>query len=160
MHVAALIGRLRQSLAQCRSEAGVIIGDDELDAVQAARLQPQQEIPPARSALAVGELDRQHLAAAVPIDADRDQHGLADDDAGFAHPLVTCIQDQIGEGFGQRGRPAKCARVSSSRWVIALIEEAEKLWPHSSSVIAFTFRVDTPCTYISASAATSARSER
>jgi len=37
-------------------------------------------------------------------------------------------------------------------------EEAEKLWPHSSSVIAFTFRVETPCTYISASAATSARS--
>jgi hypothetical protein len=46
------------------------------------------------------------------------------------------------------------------RWFIALIEEAEKPWPHSSSVIAFTFRVDTPCTYISASAATSARSER
>jgi hypothetical protein len=49
----------------------VIIGDDKLDAVQTTRLQPQQEIPPARSALAVGELDRQHLAAAVPIDADR-----------------------------------------------------------------------------------------
>src|SRR5437763_12085537 len=60
----------------------------------------------------------------------------------------------------ERGDPAKCARVSSSRWFIALIEEAEKLWPHSSSVIAITFRVDTPCTYISASAATSARSER
>ena len=69
MHIAALIGRLRESLAQCRPEAGVIVGDDKLDAVETARLQP-------------------------------------------------------------------------------------------SSVIAFTFRVDTPCTYISASAATSARSER
>jgi hypothetical protein len=48
----------------------VIIGDDEFDAVQTARLQPQQEIPPARSALAVGELDRQCLAPAVPVDAD------------------------------------------------------------------------------------------
>jgi hypothetical protein len=57
-------------------------------------------------------------------------------------------------------RPANCARDASSRWFIALIEEAEKLWPHSSSVIAFTLRVETPCTYISASAATSARSER
>ena len=37
-------------------------------------------------------------------------------------------------------------------------ESAE--WRHSSSVMAFTFRVETPCTYISASAATSARSER
>jgi hypothetical protein len=44
--------------------------------------------------------------------------------------------------------------------LIALIDEAEKLWPHSSSVIAFTLRVETPCTYISASATTSARSER
>ena len=43
---------------------------------------------------------------------------------------------------------------------MALMLEAEKLWPHSSSVIAFTFRVDTPWTYISANAATSARSER
>ena len=32
--------------------------------------------------------------------------------------------------------------------------------PHSSSVIAFTLRVDTPCTYISANAPTSAFSER
>jgi len=50
--------------------------------------------------------------------------------------------------------------MSSGRWFIVLIEEAEKLWPHSSSVIAFTLRVETPCTYISASAATNARSER
>jgi hypothetical protein len=40
--------------------------------------------------------------------------------------------------------------------LIALIDEAEKLWPHSYSVIAFTLRVETPCTYISAKAATSA----
>ena len=48
MHIAALIGRLRQSLAQCRSEAGMIIGDDKFDAVQATRLEPEQEIAPAR----------------------------------------------------------------------------------------------------------------
>jgi hypothetical protein len=53
-----------------------------------------------------------------------------------------------------------CAKLASSRWLMALIAEAEKLWPHSSSVIALTLRVETPCTYISASAATSARSER
>jgi hypothetical protein len=43
---------------------------------------------------------------------------------------------------------------------MAEMAEAEKEWPHSSSVIAFTFRVETPCTYISASVATSACSER
>jgi hypothetical protein len=49
---------------------------DVLDATQTVPLQSQQEIPPARSALAMGELDRQHLTAAVPVDADRDQHRL------------------------------------------------------------------------------------
>jgi hypothetical protein len=44
--------------------------------------------------------------------------------------------------------------------LIALIAEAEKLWPHRFSVIALTLRVDTPWTYISASAATNAFSER
>jgi hypothetical protein len=33
MHVAALISRLRQNLAQRRPEAGVIVSDDKLDAV-------------------------------------------------------------------------------------------------------------------------------
>ena len=37
---------------------------------------------------------------------------------------------------------------------------AEKAWPQSSSVIAFTFRVETPWTYISARLETSACSER
>src|SRR5262252_216123 len=48
MDVTALISRLRQSLAQCRSEAGMIVSDDELDAVQTARLEFHQEVPPAR----------------------------------------------------------------------------------------------------------------
>jgi len=87
MDVPALIRRLRQSLAQCRSEAGMIVSDDELDAVQTARLERQQEVPPARAALAIGELDRQDLTAPVPVDADRDQHRLADDHAALAHPF-------------------------------------------------------------------------
>jgi hypothetical protein len=37
------------------------------------------------TALAVGELDRQDLPAAVPVDPDRDQHRLAGDHAGLAH---------------------------------------------------------------------------
>jgi hypothetical protein len=44
--------------------------------------------------------------------------------------------------------------------LIALIAAAEKLCPHNSSVIALTLRVETPCPYISASAATRAFSER
>src|ERR1700760_3351872 len=84
MHIAALIGRFRQSLTQCRPEPGVIVGDHELDTVETAPLEPPQKIPPARAALAIGELDRQHLAAAVPVDADRNQHRLAEDHTGLA----------------------------------------------------------------------------
>src|ERR1700732_331112 len=77
------------------------VGHDKFDAMQTTGLQPEQEIAPARPALAVGELDRQHLTAAVPVDADRDQHRLAGDHAGLAHPLIARVEDQIGEGFGQ-----------------------------------------------------------
>ena len=48
----------------------------------------------------------------------------------------------------------------SSSLCVEQMEEAEKLLPHNSSVIALTLRVETPCTYISANAATNARSER
>jgi hypothetical protein len=41
MPTAALIGRLRQNLAQRRSQPGMIVGDDKLDIVQTARLEPQ-----------------------------------------------------------------------------------------------------------------------
>ena len=59
-----------------------------------------------------------------------------------------------------RAGAANWARLSSRRLLIEEIAEAEKLWPHSSSVMALTLRVETPCTYISASVATSACSER
>src|ERR1700757_2326850 len=102
MHVAALVSRLRQNLAQRSPQAGMIVGDDKFNAVQTARLEPYQEIPPARSTLAVGEFHRQHLAATVPIDADRNQYRLAGDHTGLAHTLVARVEDQIGGGFGQR----------------------------------------------------------
>ena len=49
-------------------EAGVIVGHHELDPVQSALLQPEQELAPARPALPVGELDPEHAAPAVPAD--------------------------------------------------------------------------------------------
>ena len=55
------------------------------------------------------------------------------------------------QGARGKGRQAFVQRLS-----MAEMAEAEKAWPHSSSVIAFTFLVETPCTYISASVATSA----
>ena len=39
MHVAALIGRLRENLAQCCPQAGMIVGHDKFDAMQTTGLQ-------------------------------------------------------------------------------------------------------------------------
>jgi hypothetical protein len=68
------------------------------------------------------------------------------------------VEDQIREGLGQ-GTLGKLRQGFIQRWLIALIDAAEKLG-RTASVIAFTSRVETPRTYISASAATSARCER
>ena len=80
-------------------------------------------------------------------------------------------------GSGGRLHFGMVAGIKSERWptsnrnpwpdcvgirilLMAETAEAEKAWPHSSSVIALTLRVETPCTYISASVAASACSER
>jgi hypothetical protein len=67
--------------------------------MQAAIAKRQQEVLPRRPALTVGHLHAEDLAPAVPVDADRDQHCLAGDDAVLAHLLVASIEDQVGERF-------------------------------------------------------------
>jgi hypothetical protein len=47
-------------------------------------------------------LHGQDLAPSVPVDADRDQHRLAHDDAGFAHLLVAGIEDEVGKRLLKR----------------------------------------------------------
>jgi IS5 family transposase len=42
---------------------------------QAALAQPQQKLAPARAPLSAGEIDREHLAPALPVDAEPKQHG-------------------------------------------------------------------------------------
>ena len=59
----------------------------------------QEEVLPGRSALAIGDLDCQDLAAPVPVDADGDQDCLAQDNAALAHLLITRVQDEVGEGL-------------------------------------------------------------
>jgi hypothetical protein len=65
MHVAALPSRLGERFADRRLQPLTIVGDDELDAGEAARLKSREEIAPARPAFSTGELDRQDLAPRV-----------------------------------------------------------------------------------------------
>jgi hypothetical protein len=96
---------------------------------------------------------------AVPADADRQQHRLIADHPGLAHALIARIQDQVGIGLFEP--PAgELGQLIVELDVDRADRRGREAVPHSSSVIALTLRVDTPCTYISASAATSAFSER
>lgn len=54
----------------------MVVGDDELHAFEAARLQPDKEVTPGRAALATGHLDGENLAPSIPVNPDCDQHGL------------------------------------------------------------------------------------
>src|SRR6516165_4936286 len=96
MHVAALPGGLREHFTNRRLQPLMMVGDDKLDAGETARLQPGEELAPARPALAVGKLDREDLPPTVLVDRHRNQHGLADDDPGLAHLLVARVKDQVG----------------------------------------------------------------
>jgi hypothetical protein len=102
----------------------VIVGHD-----QTRRRADRRALSPSRKSRQLdrhsqlGELDRQHLTAAVPIDADRNQHRLADNHPCLAHPLIARVEDQIGEGFGQAAA-ANCASLSQSR--AADFEKREK----------------------------------
>jgi hypothetical protein len=92
MHVAALVGGLRQGLADSGAQAGVVVGDDELDAA------------PGGAALAGGEFDREDLPPAFPVDADGDVQGLAAHHAALADPLIAGVEDQVGEGLFKPAR--------------------------------------------------------
>src|SRR5688572_25073825 len=137
----------------------MVVRYSDVHADQAALLQGQQKLAPGRLALAVGELHPEHLALPLPVDANRQQHRLALDHAVLTHLLIARVQDQIRIRLGEPPL-GKLGQPFVEPLLIVLIVEAAKLWPHSSSVIAFTLRVDTPCTYISTSADTSAFSLR
>ncbi len=85
----------------------------------------------------------------------RHQDNLAAVSAVFAHLLVARVQNQIGIRLFQPS-PGKLLQSSSSVFTIRLTLDELKSCPHNSSAMLFTLRVDTPGTYISSIAATTA----
>lgn len=85
VHPAALPGRA-QHLGYGRFQSLTSVRDDELDAAQAAPRELAQEVGP--EGLRFGRADRkaQHLAPAVAVDTDRDDHGDRDD-----APVAACL---------------------------------------------------------------------
>ena len=68
---------------------------DQLDAAQAAAAQLAQEVGPEGLGLGRADVHAQHLAPAVGVDADRDDHGDRDDAAVVAHLHVGRVDPQI-----------------------------------------------------------------
>ena len=101
VHVAALEGGFDKDLADGRAKACVIVSDDELDAVEAAPAQAEQEVFPGRAAFAAGDVNGQDLAASVPVHSDGDQHRLAHHHAAFAHLLIAGVEDEVRERLGK-----------------------------------------------------------
>ena len=72
------------------------VGDDQLDAAQAAPAQLAQELGPEGLGLRGADLHAEHLAPAVAVDADGDDRGNRDDAAVLADLHVGGVDPQIG----------------------------------------------------------------
>jgi hypothetical protein len=79
-------------------EAGVGVGDDQLDAVKPAGFERAQERGPERAVLAVTNVQAEDLSAAVGGDAGGDHHRAADHPAVHAGLEVGGVQEQVREG--------------------------------------------------------------
>ena len=77
-------------------DALVGVGDDQLDAAQAAPGELAQEGRPEGLGLGGADIHAQHLAPAVGVDADGDDDGDRDDAAGLADLHVGRVDPQVG----------------------------------------------------------------
>ena len=124
-HVGVAPGHDRQDVAQemdsaplpCGSdeygadgglEAGVGVGDDQLDSPEAAGLQPTQERGPKRPVLAVADVHPEDLTTTIGADADRDDDRLRHDPLVHAGLAVGGVEEHVRvRGVLQRPVPER-----------------------------------------------------
>ena len=87
-----------QDPADRGDETAVGVGDDELDAGQAAFAQIGEELGPERLGLVVPDRAAEDLAVPVGADAGRDDHGLGHDAAVDADLAVGAAREYVREG--------------------------------------------------------------
>src|ERR1700693_4689402 len=85
-----------QNLGDCRLQPFMGIRDDELDAAQTPPGKFAQKVGPEGLGLRGADRQAQHLAPAVAVDADRDNHRDRDDVAIAARPHIGCGQPDVG----------------------------------------------------------------
>jgi hypothetical protein len=92
-----------EDLADRRFQALVLIGDHQLDAMQAAGHQRSEELPPEGPGLGRADIERDHLAVAGLVDRIGDHQRLAaHPPVGIAHLLHLGVEPQVGVAALQR----------------------------------------------------------
>ena len=105
MELAALPRHGGEDGGACGGQAGVSVTDHELDAAEAAVLEPLEEGAPMDFGFTEGHADAQDGAFTGGIDAQGDEDGAIQELAALADLLVTGIQDQVGESAQGAGSP-------------------------------------------------------
>ncbi len=103
MHRAALPWRAAEDTSDRGIKAGVGVGDDELDADQAAGDEAAQELRPKGFGLGFADVKSDELAPAGLVNAMRDDHALAADAAAVAHFLDFGVDKQEAAGLRALG---------------------------------------------------------
>lgn len=94
-HAAALPGGV-ENLSDRGFDPLTGVGDDELDAAQAAPRELAQERGPERLGLRQADVHAEHLAPAIAVDPDRDDHRDRDNAPILTHLHIGGINPQIG----------------------------------------------------------------
>ncbi len=139
----------------------MVVADDVGHAAQAAGDQAVEEPAPVDLRLGQRARHAQEPAPAVGIDADRRQHRRVADHAALADPLVAGVEDEVGAGAeAPRSRSRQARSSSSSRAAARLTWVEDRPSRPNSAMTRAASRVDTPLTYISATASITARHDR
>ena len=97
--------RQPNTLAMAVVQAGVGVGDDQLDPVQPAGAQRPQEAPPEALGLGLADVETDDLPAAGRMDAVGDHQRLVADPTRLPDPLHLGVQPQVRIGAGQGPLP-------------------------------------------------------
>src|SRR5450759_4269383 len=81
------------------AQAGVVVADDELDAVETALLQALEELAPMGFGFTEGDADAQDRAFTFGVDAQGDQDGAIQELAPVTDLFVAGIEHQVGKGL-------------------------------------------------------------
>jgi hypothetical protein len=147
VHPAAFVSGALEGPFERRDQAGVLVGDHQLDPGQAALLQPGQQRPPEHLVLAVADVEAEHLAAAVGGDAGGDHRHRDHLGGGVADMEVGRVEIDVGDSVWS-SRRVRDAVTTSSR-PAQTRETSDLEIPESmprAATKSSTLRVDTPWT--------------